>query len=133
MSKKYQPRLVSVADRNGDELISENVHLRAATVAQDQREARARREMLAYLEREDARLDALSNTPMDDDYIRRRPLGAPMATRIGSMPDPFATLAWDAIVADTAATVREWRKEWQGALALAVWSAACFLLGMLAR
>lgn len=111
---------------------SERARLRAATVQHDQREARARREALALLEREDARRDGIAfATPDEDIPPRRRPLGAPMATRIGSMPDPLATLAWDAIAEDATTTARRWWEKWQFTAALAVWSAACFVLGML--
>jgi len=140
MSKKNHsnppPRLVKVADKVGDELISEQpserARLRAATVSQEQRDARTRREALALLEREDARRDAIAFSAPDEDlHSRRRPLGAPMATRIGAFPDPLAVLAWDAVVADAAATARRWWEKWQFTAALAVWSAACFVLGML--
>lgn len=113
---------------------SERVHLRAATVSQEQREAQARREALAILEQEDARRDALAHAgvPSDDLHARRWPLGAPMATRIGSMPDPLAVLAWDAVLDDAGQTVRRLWGKWAFTAALAVWSAACFILGRLA-
>lgn len=139
MTKKHnpnhheRPKLVSVERKPSTP--SERARLRAATVCQEQREARARREALALLEREDARRDAIAfATPAPDEYIppRRRPLDAPMATRIGAMPDPLAVLAWDAVVEDAAATARRWWEKWQFAAALAVWSAACFALGRLA-
>ena len=55
-----------------------------------------------------------------------------MATRIGSMPDPLAVLAWDAVIHDAGQTVRRWWEKWAFTAALAVWSAACFVLGTLA-
>lgn len=161
-----QPRPVKVADRAGDELIafpaernlltgrqrevpnpaaalanlgqpSERARLRAATVSQEQREARARREALALLEAEDARLDAIARSGAatvreELQAERRRPLDAQMATRIGALPDPLAVLAWDAIVEDAADTARKWWDKWRFAAALAVWSVACFVLGTLA-
>jgi len=116
---------------------SERARLRAATVSQEQRDARTRREALALIEQEDARRDAIAHGPArtvqeDLQAERRRPLDAPMATRIGAMPDPLAVLAWDAVIADAAATARRWWEKWQFAAALAVWSAACFALGRLA-
>lgn len=159
-----QPRLVKVADKAGDKLqfpadrhvatnpqreipspmaelsleqISEKRRLRAATVCQDQRDARSRREALAILEREDARRDAIARgtTPTvqeDLQAVRRRPIDAPMATRIGALPDPLAVLAWETIAEDAAATARQWWGQWKFTVALAVWSAACFVLGTLA-
>lgn len=96
---------------------SERARMRAATVSQEQRDARARREALAFLEREDARRDAIAHgaapTVSEElQAVRRRPIDAPMATRIGA----------------TAPTNRQW----QFTVALAVWSAACFVLGTLA-
>lgn len=78
---------------------SERAKLRAATVCQTQREARARREALAILEREDARRDTLSRAEIpaaptvreDLQATRRRPLDAPMAT----YPDPIGPLVWE--------------------------------------
>lgn len=155
MSKKHNPnphertRLVTVEKRARERerererepqpqpQPSDLARLRGATVAQAQREARARREMLAYLEREDARRDAICTSVIDDEdddfQPRRRPLGEPMATRIGEIPDPLACMAWESIVADTAATVGGLERKWPVVLALATWSAACFYLGMLAR
>ena len=117
--------------------ISERQRLRAATVSQEQREARARRETLALLDRQDARRDALAHsgtTTVREDLqaVRRRPWDAPMATRIGALADPMAVLAWDAVVEDAAATARSWWDKWGFSAALAVWSAACFLMGRLA-
>ena len=163
---RTQPRPVKVAGRAGDERIafpaernlltgrqrevpnpaaalanlgqpSERARLRAATVCQDQRDARSRREALALLEREDARRDAIARgtTPTvqeDLQAVRRRPIDAPMATRIGALPDPLAVLAWETIAEDAAATARQWRGQWKFTVALAVWSAACFVLGTLA-
>lgn len=82
----------------------------------------------------------------DLQAVRRRPWDAPMATPVhqlpqppapmicgvSGLPDPLATLAWDAVVADTAQTARSWWARVQAPLAFAVWSAACFLLGWLA-
>lgn len=113
---------------------SERARLRAATVSQEQRDARARREALALIEREDARRDAQAFAPTvreDLQAVRRRPIDAPMATRIGALPDPLAALAWDAIVEDAAETASKWWDKWQFSMALAAWSVACFALGML--
>lgn len=161
MSKKnhYPPSLIKVANKAGDVIFpddyqcardrgrlkhvlkrelpnptaalvvsqpSERAYLRAATLAHDQQQARARREALAILEREESRRDEIAHA------ARRRPLGAPMATRIGSTPDPFATLAWEAIVADARQEARVWWGKWAFTAALAIWSAACFLLGTVA-
>lgn len=117
--------------------ISERQRIRAATVCQDQRDARSRREALAILEREDARRDAIAHGPAptvreDLQAVKRRPWDAPMATRIGALPDPLAVLAWETIAEDAAATARSWWDTWGFSAALAVWSAACFLLGRLA-
>ena len=156
MSKKnhYPPRLAKVTDKTGDELNfpanrhvltspqrelpnpvaaiaeitqpSERARLRAATVSQEQREARARREVQQII----AAAEGPAPTVWEDlQATRRRPLDAPMATRIGELPDPLAQQAWDAIVADAAQTARGWWGKWSFTIALAVWSAACFLLG----
>lgn len=160
-----QPRLVKVADKAGDKLqfpadrhvatnpqreipsplaglsleqINEKRRLRAATVCQEQREARARREALAILEREDARRDAIAHGPaptVREELIatRARPLDAPMAHQVGSLPDPFAQQIWAAVADAFAEPVRRsWWGQWKFTVALAVWSAACFVLGTLA-
>lgn len=161
-----QPRLVKVSDKAGDELTvfptdrhvitgrqrevpnpaaalaslgqpSERARLRAATLRQEQRDSRARREVLAMIEAEDARRDAIAHglapTVRDDlQAAKRRPWDAPMATRIGELPDPLAQQSWDAIVADAAETASKWWGKWQFSLALAAWSIGCFLLGRLA-
>lgn len=116
--------------------ISERQRLRANAVSQEQRDARARREALAILEREDARRDAIAHGPApmvreDLQAVRRRPLDAPMATRIGSMPDPLAVLAWDAIIEDAAATARSWWERVRLPLAFTTWSIGCFMLGVI--
>ena len=122
---------------------SERARLRAATVSQEQREARARREAQQIL----AAADRPAPTVREDlQAVRRRPWDAPMATPVHQMPqppapmicgvsglpDPLATLAWETIAEDAAATARSWRDTWGFSAALAVWSAACFLLGRLA-
>lgn len=79
--------------------------------------------------------DRLTPAPTVRDELaasRSRPLDAPMATRIGGLPDPFAQQVWDVIVADASETAEKWWGKWQFTLALAVWSAACFALGTLA-
>lgn len=121
---------------------SERARLRAATVQHEQREARARREAHQII----AAADRPAPTVREDlQAVRRRPLDAPMATPVHQMPqppapmicgvsglpDPLATLAWDAVVEDTAATVRAWWTKAQAPLAFAVWSIGCFLLGKL--
>ena len=122
---------------------SERARLRAATVQHEQREARARREAQQIL----AAADRPAPTVREDlQAVRRRPWDAPMATPVHQMPqppapmicgvsglpDPLATLAWETIAEDAAATARSWRDTWGFSAALAVWSAACFLLGRLA-
>lgn len=118
MKKKHgnQPQFVSVTDKNGD-ILMERAYLRTASVSQDQREARTRREALAAILLEDKeRRDALAfgTTPTvqeDLQEVRRRPIGAPMATRESAF--------------------RSWWNKWEFSLALAAWSGACFLLGRL--
>lgn len=164
----YQPRPVKVADRSGDELltfpserhvitgrqrevpnptaaltlgqISERQRIRAATVCQEQRDARARREAHQIV----AAAERPAPTVREDlQAVRRRPLDAPMATpvnqlpappasMISGLPDPLATLAWEAVAKDTAATARSWWTRLQAPLAFTVWSIGCFLLGRLA-
>lgn len=168
-----QPRPVKVADKAGDELMafpaerhiltgrqrevpnpaaalanlgqpSERARLRAATVSQEQREARARREAHQIV----TAAERPAPTVREDlQEVRRRPWGAPMATPVtqlpqppapmicgvSGLPDPLATLAWDAVVADAAQTARSWWARVQAPLAFAVWSIACFSLGVLAR
>lgn len=151
MSKKHQPAstskptIITVADQHGDVLLgpSERVRLRAATVQHEQREARARREAQHIL----AAAERPAPTVREDlQAIRRRPLDAPMATPVhqlsqppapmicgtSGLPDPLATLAWDAVLDDAAQTIRSWWSQWQFTAALAAWSVGCFLLGRLA-
>ena len=116
---------------------SERARLRAATVCQEQRDSRARREALAILEREDARRDAIAHGPaptVREELIatRARPLDAPMAHQVGSLPDPFAQQIWAAVADAFAEPVRSWWDRWQFTVALAGWSVACFVLGTLA-
>lgn len=105
MSKKHnsnpheRPRLVSVERKQREPQPSERASFRAATVAQDQRETRARREAAALLEREDARRDAIARAgaapapTVREEFqaTRRLPLDAPMATRDG-LPDPMGQM-----------------------------------------
>src|SRR5574343_991480 len=151
MSKKHNyTRPVRVADKSGDELLTFPADRHVVTPAQRELpnpaaalaggsliSDRARREALAILEREDARRDARAGIPYitvheDLQSVRRRPLDAPMATRIGDLPDPIATMAWEAVVMDAHQTARAWWGRWAFTAALAIWSAACFLLGRLA-
>lgn len=114
-----QPRPVRVADKTGDELTVFPAECHVITGRQ--------REVpnLAV---------AIANTTVRDDLqsAKRRPWDAPMATRIGAMPDPLASMAWDAVVSDAAKTAEQWWGKWQFTVALAAWSAACFILGTLA-
>ena len=120
---------------------SERARLRAATVSQEQREARARREAHQIV----TAAERPAPTVHDDlQAAKRRPWDAPMATRVNDLPqppapmicgipDPLATLAWEAVLTDAAQTARSWWTRVQAPLAFAVWSAACFGLGVLAR
>jgi len=123
---------------------SERARLRAASAQHEQREARARREAQQIL----AAAERPAPTVHDDlQAAKRRPWDAPMATPINDLPqppapmicglsglpDPLATLAWEAVLTDAAATARSWWTRVQAPLAFAVWSAACFGLGVLAR
>lgn len=123
---------------------SERARLRAASVQHEQRESRARREAQQIL----AAAERPAPTVHDDlQAAKRRPWDAPMATRVNDLPqppapmicglsglpDPLATLAWEAVITDAAATARSWWTRVQAPLAFAVWSAACFGLGVLAR
>jgi len=123
---------------------SERARLRAASVQHEQREARARREAQQIL----AAAERPAPTVHDDlQAAKRRPWDAPMATPVtqlpqpptpmicgmSGLPDPLAVLAWDAVVADAAATARSWWDRATLSLAFTVRSAACFLLGVLAR
>lgn len=115
----YSPRLVHVGDKAGDTLISEREQMRASSLAQRQREEYARREALAILEQDSAHRDALAFGPAstvreDLQADRQRPLDAPMATR--NEPALDVRAGWD---------------KWRFTVALALWSAACFLLGRL--
>lgn len=67
----------------------------------------------------------------DLQAVRRRPIDAPMATRPGDLPDPFAQQTW-ALIAD--ALVEPALTVWERVklpVAFTVWSVACFCLGML--
>lgn len=145
MTKKHnpnsheRPRQVSVERKAREACPSERAQLRAATVCQEQREASARREALALLDRENVRRDALAHAGVpaptvreDLHAVRRRPLDAPMATYPGALPDPFAQQVWDAISAALVAPARSLWAQVQTPLAFAVWSLACFWLGRLA-
>ena len=122
---------------------SERARLRAAMVSQEQRDSRARREAQQIV----AAAERPAPTVREDlQAVRRRPIDAPMATpvnqlpqppapMIGSLsawPDPLATLAWEAVTKDAAATARAWWTRLQAPLAFTVWSIGCFLLGRLA-
>ena len=162
MSKKHNPtghpRLVKVADKAGDKLqfpadrhvatnpqreitspmaelsleqISEKRRLRAATVCQDQREARARREAQQVI----AAAEPAQPAPTVREELeatRTRPLDAPMAHQVGSLPDPFAQQIWAAVADAFAEPVLSWWDQWRFTVALAVWSVSCFVLGTLA-
>lgn len=123
---------------------SERARLRAASVQHEQREARARREAQQIL----AAAERPAPTVHDDlQAAKRRPWDAPMATPVhqlpqppapmicgvSGLPDPLATLAWEAVVTDAAATARSLWTRVRLPLAFAVWSIACFSLGVLAR
>lgn len=136
------PNLAAALAELGQPQPSERARLRAATVQHEQRESRARREAHQILTAAEAPAPSVWE---DLQAVRRRPLDAPMATPItqlpqppapmicgvSGLPDPMATLAWDAVVADSAATARAWWARVQAPLAFAVWSAACFMLGKL--
>ena len=120
---------------------SERARLRAASVQHEQREARARREAQQIL----AAAERPAPTVHDDlQAAKRRPWDAPMATRVNDLPqppapmicgipDPLATLMWDAVVEDAAEKASRWWGKWQLTLAFSAWSLACFSLGVLAR
>ncbi len=122
---------------------SERARLRTASVQHEQREARARREAQQIL----AAAERPAPTVHDDlQAAKRRTWDAPMATPVtqlpqppapmicglSGLPDPIAALAWDAVVEDAAEKASRWWGKWQFSLALAAWSAACFVLGTLA-
>lgn len=74
----------------------ERARLRAVSIAQEQRESRARRAALEIIERDDQARDARAFAPPttvreDLQAVRRRPLDAPMAT----YADPTERLAWE--------------------------------------
>ena len=123
---------------------SERARLRAASAQLSQREARARREAQQIL----AAADRPAPTVREDlQAAKRRPWDAPMATRVNDLPqppapmicgvsgipDPLATLAWEAVVEDAAEKASRWWGKWQLTLAFGVWSLACFSLGVLSR
>lgn len=123
---------------------SERARLRAATVQHEQREARARREAQQIL----AAAERPAPTVHDDlQAAKRRPWDAPMATKanqlpqppapmicgVSGLPDPLATLAWEAVVTDAAATARSLWTRVRLPLAFTAWSIGCFSLGVLAR
>ena len=110
---------------------SERARLRAATVCQEQREARARREAQQVI----AAAEPAQPAPTVREELeatRTRPLDAPMAHQVGSLPDPFAQQIWAAVADAFAEPVRSWWDRWQFTVALAGWSVACFVLGTLA-
>lgn len=83
--RERRAELAPLPDAQSKPLLSERAYLRATSVAQDQRERRARYEALALLERDrqarDAKAFALPTTVSEDlQAVRRRPLDAPMAT-----------------------------------------------------
>jgi hypothetical protein len=144
-SNPYGPRPVTVERKGSREATpSERARFRAATVSQDQRESRARREANQIV----AAAEKPAPTVREDlQAVRRRPLDAPMATPItqlpqppapmvcglSDLPDPFAVLAWDAVADAIAAPVRGWWARIQFPVAFVAWSIACFCLGVLAR
>lgn len=122
---------------------SERARLRAASVQHEQREARARKEAQQIL----AAAERPAPTVHDDlQAAKRRPWDAPMATSVNDLPlppapmicglsglpDPLATLAWEAVVTDAAATARSLWTRVRLPLAFTAWSIGCFLLGRLA-
>ena len=123
------PNLAAALAELGQPQPSERARLRAATAQHEQRETRSRREAHQILTAAEAPAPSVWE---DLQAVRRRPLDAPMATRIGALPDPQAVLAWDAIVEDAAETASKRREKWLLSLALAAWSAAWFVLGTLA-
>jgi len=123
---------------------SERARLRAASAQLSQREARARREAQQIL----AAADRPAPTVREDlQAAKRRPWDAPMATRVNDLPqppapmicglsglpDPLATLAWEAVITDAAQTARSVWARTKLPLAFSAWSLACFGLGVLAR
>lgn len=120
---------------------SERARLRAASVQHEQREARARREAHQIL----TAAEGPAPTVHDDlQAAKRRPWDAPMATRVNALPqppapmicgipDPLATLAWEAVITDAAQTARSVWARTKLPLAFSAWSLACFGLGVLAR
>jgi len=120
---------VSVARRTATpETPSERARIRAATVAQQQRDERIRTEALKII--------APAPTLREDlQQNRRREIGAPMAT-LSQIPDPLAGIGWEGQIPDPLAGIG-----WDSALELwnristpvmfAVWSIGCFALGRL--
>ena len=104
---------VSVARRTATpETPSERARIRAATVAQQQRDDRIRTEALKIIAPAPTLRDELTQQ-------RRREIGAPMAT----MADPLAGIGWDSAL-DLWARIST-------PLMFAVWSIGCFALGRL--
>ena len=105
---------------------------------------RARREAQQIL----AAAERPAPTVHDDlQAAKRRPWDAPMATKanqlpqppapmicgVSGLPDPLATLAWEAVVTDAAATARSLWTRVRLPLAFTAWSIGCFSLGVLSR
>jgi len=107
---------VSVARRTATpETPSERARIRAATVAQQQRDERIRTEALKII--------APAPTLREDlQQNRRREIGAPMAT-LSQIPAPLAGIGWDGVL-DLWARIST-------PLMFAVWSIGCFALGRL--
>ena len=107
---------VSVARRTATpETPSERARIRAATVAQQQRDERIRTEALKII--------APAPTLREDlQQNRRREIGAPMAT-LNQIPDPLAGIGWEG-------ALELWSRI-STPVMFAVWSIGCFLLGRL--
>ena len=107
---------VSVARRTATpETPSERARIRAATVAQQQRDERIRTEALKII--------APAPTLREDlQQNRRREIGAPMAT-LSQIPDQLAGIGWEG-------ALELWARI-STPLMFAVWSIGCFALGRL--
>ena len=78
-------KVVRIVDKNGDVIFSSGER-RNRTAINEHWQSRARRDALAFLEKEDARREAAQRGPVptvreDLQAARRRPWDAPMATR----------------------------------------------------
>ena len=124
MKQDSKTKLIYIEKREPS--LGERARQRACQIVQDQRESRARREALAFIERDESISEATRRASVRDEKTMEAAVSNlcwPIAASLEGMRDPLALNLWDDLLS-------LWNRT-KLPLMFTVWSIGCFFLGML--